>query len=160
MWLLLTGEAPYLNPLKVGVSYSRGKPATVKLEAAAWVPAEVLAKNFRNIQRQVLTMSSEKLPVRSLEVCHFVEENIQTANEKSVWPDLWKKWNARHPEKRYATYNGFRQAYFRNMPKVIQPYKHPNLKPSPAAQKRQKEFVERSRRSFEEPSNRPPEEIG
>jgi hypothetical protein len=31
VWLLFTREAPYLNPLKVGLSYSRRKPATVTL---------------------------------------------------------------------------------------------------------------------------------
>ena len=117
------------------------------------MPVEVVARNFRNFQRQVLTMGSDKLPVRSLEACAFVEDNIQSADEKSVWPDLWKRWNAKHPKERYATYNGFRQTYFRNMPKVIQSYKHPNLKPSPAIQKREEEFVVRLRRRFEAHGN-------
>jgi hypothetical protein len=163
VWLLLNGEAPYLAPLKVGLSYSRGKPPTIKMEAAAWMPVEVVARNFRNIQCQVLTRGSDKLPVRSLEVCAFVEENIQSANEKAVWPDLWNKWNAQNPQKRYAGYNGFRQAYVRNIPKVMQSYEYPNLKPSPAVQKRDKELAERWNRVLrahtEKHGNRQFEEI-
>lgn len=84
------------------------------------MPVDVVTRNFRDIQRQVLTKGSDKLPVRGLEVCAFVEKNIQHANEKSVWPDLWRKWNAAKPKKRFVGYNGLRQAYSRNTPKVMQ----------------------------------------
>lgn len=147
--LLLTGEAPYLSPLRVRLSYNRGKPATVKMEAAAWMPAEVVSKNLRNVQQQVLANGSDKLPLRSLEVCVFVEKHLQDANEGSVWPDLWNKWNADNPDKRYKNFRGFRQAYVRNMPKIVQSYEHPNLKPSPEAEKTSKEITERLIRILE-----------
>jgi len=149
VWLILTGEAPFLNPLKVSVDYSRGKPATVKMEAAAWIPADVLVDNFRNIQQQVLTKGSDRLPVRSLQVCAFVERHVQDANEKSVWPGLWKKWNSENPDRTYGDFRGFRQTYFRNIRKVTQTYEQPKIKPSPKAAKGSKEIRESLIRTLE-----------
>lgn len=129
VWLLLTGEAPYLNPLRVSVSYARGKPPTVKMEAAAWMPAEVVEANFKNVQRQLLPGGPDKTPARSLEVCAFVERHIQDAPEKSVWPYLWGKWNTEHPTDRFPNFKSFYKAYHRAMPKVLQGYQMPKLSP-------------------------------
>jgi hypothetical protein len=119
------------------------------MEAAAWMPAEIIAENFRSIQRQVLTKGSNRLPVRSLEVCAFVERNIQGADKERLWPDLWRKWNAENPDKSYGDYRGFRQAYFRNMPKILQSYEPPKTKPSPKVEKRTQEIQERIARLLE-----------
>jgi len=131
VWLLLTGEPPYLNPFKVKLTYSRGKPMTVKMEAAAWMPADEVARIFRHIQRKTLTSGSKRLPPRSLEICTFVENHIQDAPERSMWPYLCGKWNAARPGKTYGNWRSFRQVYSRNMPTVAQSYRYP--RPSPAA---------------------------
>lgn len=141
VWLLLTGQAPYLNPLRVRVSYARGKTPTIKMEAAAWMPTEVVEANFKNIQRQLLPAGPDKTPARSLEVCTFVERHIQDAPEKAVWPYLCKKWNAEHPTDQFPNFKSFYKAYHRAMPKVLQGYQIPKLSPeqerqSQAARKR------------------------
>lgn len=147
VWMLLTGEAPYLNPLKVRVNYTSGKPATVKMEVAAWMPAKTVADVLRRIQREILTVGVGKISERALDVCVFVEENIQDTDESSVWPSLWRRWNETHPDKRYKDHRVFRQSYFRNMPTIVQTYKPP--KPSPEAMKKDREFTEQMIRNLE-----------
>ncbi len=140
-WLLLTGQAPYLlNPLKIRLNYTPLKPATVHMEIAAWLPAETVAEKLRDMQREILTVGVGKPSERGLDVCIFVEENIQDAEPESVWPSLCRKWNKTHPDKRYKDHQGLRQAYSRNMPTVIQEYKPP--RPSSEARKQNREFME------------------
>lgn len=132
VWLLLTGEPPYLNPFRLKLGYSRGKPMTVKMEVAAWMPVEQVARLFRRIQQETLTAGSKRLPPRSLEVCAFVENHIQDAPDRSVWPYLCDRWNAAHPGEAYKNWRTFRQTYHRNMPTVLQRYEYP--RPSPNVQ--------------------------
>jgi hypothetical protein len=120
--------------------FPAGGKGTITMQVAAWMPAEVVKANFLKAQQQVLVEGANKESgrpsERGLDVCIFVEENIQNADRGPTWESLWRKWNAEYPDKRYRSYNGFRQAYSRNMPKVLRPYREPNVRISPAAERR------------------------
>ena len=50
-----------------------------------------------------------------------------------MWPMLWELWNRRYPDKRFETYNNFRQYFMRGAKAVEAPgFKPPELKKPPS----------------------------
>ena len=136
LWALLTGEAPRLSALKVNVRHSLGNQTTITLAVAPWVGADVVEKNYRKIQRQVLVRGNHA-PERSIAVLRFVERVIREEGKRPTWEKLWRRWNREKPHWAYKDYRGLRQAYERTLKKVVHAtYRMPEAKPSPAAEER------------------------
>lgn len=140
LWAILTGEPPPLSALKVRVQYSLGNQTTVTLTVAPWVSADVVEKNYRKVQRQILVRGNHA-PERSVAVLRFVERVIREEGERPTWEELRRRWNKENPDWVYKSYRGLRQAYERTLNKVVHaPFRMPETKPSPAAEKRSADF--------------------
>jgi hypothetical protein len=144
LWVLLTGEAPRLNALKVNVRHSVGNQMTITLTAAPWISADVVKKNFQNVQQQVLTKDNQAIPLRSIRVLRFVESVVRRRGKFPTWPELLAQWNKENPQWAYKSYRGLRQTYHRTLDKVVHaPFRFPEPKPSPKVEKRAQETRDR-----------------
>jgi hypothetical protein len=77
-------------------------------------------------------MSSRKMGPRALEVYQFVREQERLREDRPTWPLLLELWNRWHPDKRFETYNNFRQYFMRGARAVEAPrFKPPELKKTP-----------------------------
>lgn len=132
VWFFLTGEPPKLSTLKLGVRLNMwGHKATINLEVAPWVSADMVKENYRKVQRQVLGKRSHELPLRSLAVFRFVERKTREAGELPSWPKLLTSWNAENPEWEYSNFRGLYQTYHRTYDKLLSPLQLPKSKPLP-----------------------------
>ena len=117
---------------------------TITLTAAPWISADVVKKNFRNVQQQVLTKDNQALPIRSIKVLRFVERTVREEGELPPWPVLLTQWNRENPRWAYRSYRGLRQAYYRALSRVVHsPFRFPEPKPSLKAEKRAREIRNR-----------------
>src|SRR5215210_5961269 len=141
VWFVLTGETPQIKPLSVRVKVKGGRTGvplwSVTINAAPWVPHEEVERAFGRMQQQVLQvrsrrMSSRKMGPRALEVYQFVREQERLHEDRPTWSKLLELWNRRHPDKRFETYNNFRQYFMRGAKAVEAPgFKPPELKKTP-----------------------------
>lgn len=106
IWFVLTGEAPYMNPLEVNASLLTGYPqsppvSTITLEVAPWMPVDSIERTYREIQQQVLKGDSSKGNIkepRILAVFHFVTEQTRVHGEQLGCQTLFDRWNEKYPE--------------------------------------------------------------
>lgn len=89
--------------------------ARITVTADAWVNAKEVERAFREAQTQVLAGGDAvgRMSERSLEVIRFVARNTREHDSRPPWTLLWESWNREHPQWRYVSYRGLRQAYER-----------------------------------------------
>ena len=122
-WFVLTGEPPLVPPVKVRYT---SRPAQVHLEpsgkperfaygevtisAAPWVPEQIVADAYFNLQQRILP-GDENRPLRRrrLELLRFViqRENpveLTQARRRRIGKDLVEAWDRKNPNWAYGQY--------------------------------------------------------
>jgi hypothetical protein len=125
-WFVLNGAVPRLHPLTTRVSMRRGNlgPGYFKItiEAAPWIPAEVVQKAFLQA-RDGLRGGSGPATVgeRKLEVLRFVEEKYSKRKRRPTFEELLPEWNREHPRWAYGDYRALSKAYREACREVFNP---------------------------------------
>ncbi len=157
IWFVLTGYKPPVTPLDVSVSINQTSrfpgwpkrripgssppryiaavprpadyhPSTARITviADAWVDAREVERVFRETQRQILGGDAKPVKERTLEVVEFVAQRMREHPQES-WEECNRAWNHAHPEWRYDSYRGLRQAFKRFANRLHRPYDLPNV---------------------------------
>jgi hypothetical protein len=131
-WFVLTGGAPYVQPLSVTVSDHVSiedyypNTASIALTVEAWVDAKDVERVYRDVQRQVLGGDNRKKSGRTLDVVLFIARQIRD-HGREAWSKRVERWNKAHPERSYKSFRELRQVYER----FLHPsYNAPKYKPS------------------------------
>ncbi len=130
-WFVLTGDAPYVQPLSVTVSEHVSiedyypNTARISLTAEAWVDAKDVERVYRDVQRQVLGGDNRKKANRTLEAVLFVAQQIKEHGAEA-WSKRVERWNEAHPGRRYKSFRELRQVYERFLHPT---YKAPKYEP-------------------------------
>lgn len=147
-WFVLTGEAPYVQPLSVtGSEYVNiedhyPNAARISMTPEAWVDTKDVERVYRDVQCQVLGGDNRKKAKRTPEAVLFVGQQIREhgaeARSKRV-----ERWNGAHLGRRYKSFRELRQVYER----FVHPsYEAPKYEPSKKREPWQVEQDERLRR--------------
>jgi hypothetical protein len=136
-WFLLTGQAPYIQPLRVHHEYVRDEehyPNMVQLTLVVepWVDAKDLERVYRDVQRQVLGGDNRKKPTRTLDAVRFVARRMREHGRES-WSKLQTEWNRSqtHPEGRYKSHGALELAFKRFARAVYHEPTYERAKPEP-----------------------------
>lgn len=131
-WFILTGQAPYVQPLSVTVSEYVSiedhypNTARIALTAEVWVDAKDVERVYRDVQRQVLGGDNRKKANSTLEAVLFVARQIREHGAEA-WSKRVERWNEAQPGRRYKSFRELRQVYER----FVHPsYKAPKYEPS------------------------------
>lgn len=150
-WFVLTGHVPFVRPVSVSVHVNshRDLPnylnrryyledngfmvdtAEIAITAEAWVPSEIVAQAFSEVQRQVRSGDNRKTTNKVLGMVRFVTSRLGAS--KLRWPELQAKWNQLHPEWSHKRRNGLYEAFhnFLHPPKGYRVPKYPEYEPAP-----------------------------
>jgi hypothetical protein len=138
-WFILTGKPPVPFALfgEAGAATFQGKDGdlywkgTITLEVEPWVPAETVAKAYRDLQLGVLEENPRSVGPRNLEVFTFVlrsrRERLVSAQvegripHKLLWRELMQEWNKANPQEAYTEYKIFNRDYYRAARKILDP---------------------------------------
>lgn len=138
-WFILTGKPPIPFALigEAGATTFKGEDGefyqkgTITLEVEPWVPAETVAKAYRDLQLGVLEENPRSVGPRNLEVFTFVlrsrRERLVSAQvegrvpHKLLWRELMLEWNNANPQKAYTEYKIFNRDYHRAARKILDP---------------------------------------
>ena len=150
-WFVLTGDVPFVKPVSVAVRRSSHRDfpnylnedyyhvgskfivntAEIVVTAEPWVDANVVARAFREVQKQVKGGDNHKVTPKVLNTVRFVARRLGTG--KIRWPQLTVGWNKSQedPKNHYRSRNGLRQAFSRFLrPKYKSPT-FPDYEPTP-----------------------------
>jgi len=129
--------------------------AEIVITAEAWVPSEIVAQSFSEVQRQVRGGDNRKTTDKVLAVVRFVAG--QLGADKIKWPQLQAKWKQTFPEWSYKGRNGLYEAFhnFLRPPKEYRDPQYPDYEPAPW-QEAERTSEERRRVRLEELSERLP----
>ena len=174
-WFVLTGHVPFVSPINMSVRRNshRDLPnylnrryyledndfmvdtAEIVITAEAWVPSQIVAQAFSEVQRQVRGGDNRKTTDKVLGAVRFVASQLGTG--KLRWPELQAKWNRARPEWCYNGRNGLYEAFhnFLHPPKGYGSPEYPEYKPAPW-QEAERASEERRRVRLEELSERLP----
>lgn len=150
-WFVLTGHVPFVSPINVSVrrNSSRDLPsylnrryylgdngfmvdtAEIVITAEAWVPFQIVAQAFSEVQRQVRGGDNRKTTSKVLGVVRFVASQLGAG--KLRWPELQAKWNRTRPEWGYNGRNGLYEAFhnFLHPPQGYRDPQYPEYEPAP-----------------------------
>lgn len=132
-WYLLTGQGPYIQPLRVHYEYVSDEEhhpnmAQLTLIVEPWVDATQVERVYRDVQRQVLSGDNRKKPARTLDAVHFVARRMREQNGES-WSNFKRQWNQSQtdPQWRYKSRGALELAFKRFVRRI---YHRPTYKPS------------------------------
>jgi hypothetical protein len=151
-WFVLTGYVPFVRPVSVAVSctshrdtpknYVNGcyflkgsdfmvNTAEIVITAEPWVDANVVARAFREVQKQVKGGDNHKVTPKVLDAVRFVARRLGTG--KIRWSELTAGWNKsqQDPKKHYRTRNGLPQAFSRFLRPQYKSPTFPDYEPTP-----------------------------
>lgn len=124
---LLTGDAPYVVPLRVHYNHGHDEPhypsmAEITLIVEPWVDAKDVECVYRDVQRQVLGGDNRKKDERTLAAVRFAARRMREHGSES-WAELKRHWNEaqRDPKRRYKSRGGLHQAFQRFVRAVYHP---------------------------------------
>ena len=138
-WFVLTGDAPYVQPLTVHFSHNISNEdhypntAEITMIVEPWVDAKDVERVYREVQRQVLggdkrkSADNRKKKKRTLDAVGFAARQIRENGTES-WQELTRRWkrSQRDPRRHYKSRGGLRQAFKR----FVRPaYNQPIYKP-------------------------------
>ena len=97
------------------------------------MPAEEVARVYRNLQRQFIGEQSSRTEDGTYEVTRFVWRELRRNDgSRLTWPALLKRWRQEHPDDhRFKTYNNFRQFFVGGEKATVPRYKWPTIQTSP-----------------------------
>jgi hypothetical protein len=132
-WYLLTGQAPYIQPLRVHYEYVSDEEhypnmAQLTLILEPWVDAKDLERVYRDVQRQVLGGDNRKKPTRTLDAVRFVARRMREHGRES-WSKLHTEWNRSqtHLVRRYES-RGALELAFKRFTRAV--YHEPTYEPA------------------------------
>ena len=150
-WFVLTGYVPFVRPVTVAVRRTshRDTPnylnecyflkgsdfmvntAEIVITAEPWVDANVVARAFREVQKQVNGGDNHKVTPKVLDAVRFVARRL--GKGKIRWPQLTAGWNKSQedPENHYRSRNGLPQAFSRFLRPQYKSPKFPDYEPTP-----------------------------
>lgn len=148
IWYVLTAETPRLRPIRVrgrGKHQNGHRPFQheVTLTVLPWVPAKEVEYAYRNIQKQLLEVSSRETGVRILEVVHFCWAQFRKTRSTVPWRIYFERWNQAHPEKKFSNWRNFREYFLRGTRAATPSYKFPEAKLSVEKQEEMRAAKER-----------------
>ena len=127
VWLFLTGGVPTPRTLTMKVHFGGGG-ARIEMAMPPWISVETVEKNYRSVQRRMLTKNNHALSLRRLAVLRFVEEATRDEGKRPPFPQLLPRWNEQHPAWRYKDFRGLAQAYRETLKEVVHSrFRIPNL---------------------------------
>jgi hypothetical protein len=129
VWFFLTGGVPQPRTLTMKVHFGGGgNGARIEMAMPPWISAETVEKNYRSVQRRMLTKNNHPLSLRRLAVLRFVEEATRDEGKRPPFSQLLSRWNEQHPDWRYDNYRGLSQAYREAFKEVVHSrFQIPNL---------------------------------
>jgi hypothetical protein len=110
-WFVLTGAAPHRAPLEVGITrryFPTHTDGRVTFSIDPWVPADVVLRAYRDVQRHLLGRENRPLSLRNLGVFRSVLEDARKAERTNPGKQppaparSMSRWNREHPEEAYT----------------------------------------------------------
>lgn len=135
-WFILTGRAPvpFVIVGSTGATTSEGEfedvygKDTITLEVEPWVPADTVAKVYRDLQLGVLGKFPRTAKPRNLRILAFVlrswREQLRSAQverralRRLIWRELMQEWNEANPHDAYTSYKIFNRDFHRAAKKI------------------------------------------
>jgi hypothetical protein len=124
MWFVLTGQAPWILPIRAEVRYRDSKDNFERMEVLVsvepWISARTLLAFFRRLQAGLLGGENRALGTKGLALFELVEGE-RAVNPRVSWNKLMAAWNKRRPAERYHDRRVLRRDYCRTSKALLFP---------------------------------------
>lgn len=129
---VLTGETPQVRPLEASVTAKAPPGAltqrSITLTAASWIPAKVVERTYRQLQREIISGRNRGPEAHCWEVAGFVLRE-ERRNGRLPWPVLLERWHQEHPDKPFKSPDRFHECFRRAARAMVPlPFKLPEPK--------------------------------
>ncbi len=113
-FFVLTLYTPPLDTFGVEIDPERG---TVTMEVEPWLPADQVARMYRDAQRRMLGKEPRSVSADSLRLLEFAEEEKPGLS----WREAMELWNERNPDRPYSDRGNFHRAVKKARSLVLEP---------------------------------------